>query len=78
MTQIDRARYLTMKEAAERSQYDYDHIRRLVKTGAVAYIEISERIRLVDWEDLQRYITAKPQRGSYRGKKEKSESEPGQ
>lgn len=59
---IDRTRYLTVKEAAEKSGYDYQHLRKLVKRGVVASLEISDRMRLVDYEDLLRYINEKPQR----------------
>jgi excisionase family DNA binding protein len=59
---IDRNRYLTIKEAAERSGYDYHHLYKLVKSGAVASLEITEHTRLLDWEDLQRYKSEKPQR----------------
>jgi len=59
---IDRTRYLTIKQAAEKSGYDYDHIRKLVSSGKVASLEIDERKRLVDYPDLERYIAEKPQR----------------
>ncbi len=59
---FDRNKYITFKEAVERTGYRYDHIRRLVKTGAVASLEIDERKRLIDWDDLQRYMEEKPQR----------------
>lgn len=59
---IDRSRYLTVKEAAKRSGYDYGHLRKLVKSGAVAALEIDERKYLIDWQDLQRYKSEKPQR----------------
>lgn len=59
---IDRTRYLTVKEAAQKSGYDYQHLRKLVKHGVIASLEISERVRLVDYQDLLRYIDEKPQR----------------
>lgn len=59
---LDRTRYLTIQEAAEKSGYDYEHLRKLVKSGTVASLEISEHSRLVDWPDLQRYLKDKPQR----------------
>lgn len=59
---FDKNRYLPIKVAAERSGYDYQHLRKLVKKGAVASIEFTDRMRLVDYEDLQRYINEKPQR----------------
>jgi hypothetical protein len=67
---IDRERYLTLKEAANRSGYDYDHVRKLVKAGTVATLEITERTRLVDWFDLQRYMNEKPQRKPHSDKGE--------
>ncbi len=67
--QIDRDRYLTMLEASHKSGYSYAHIRRLVKSGVVAVLEIDNRFRLIDYEDLQRYIHAKPQRKPHSDKK---------
>jgi excisionase family DNA binding protein len=66
---IDRERYLTVEEAAIRSKYTYEHIRRLVKTGSIAILEIAPRKYLIDWEDLQRYMMEKPQRKPHRDKK---------
>jgi excisionase family DNA binding protein len=66
---IDRERYLTLKEAAERSGYEYDHVRRLVKNGSVSVIDIDGRTRLVDWIDLLRYMNEKPQRKPHSDKK---------
>jgi excisionase family DNA binding protein len=59
---IDRTRYLTIKEAAQKSGYEYQHLRKLVKRGVIASLEISDRVRLVDYEDVERYIKEKPQR----------------
>ncbi len=69
---IDRSRYLTMKEAADRSGYDYDHIRRLVKNDQLITLPIDGRTRLIDWEDLLRYMKEKPQRKPHRDKKGQS------
>lgn len=66
---IDRNRYLTIKEAAERSKYEYEYVRKLVKKGVVASLEISERVRLVDYDDLMRYKNEKPQRKPQPGKR---------
>lgn len=61
---IDRQRYLTMHEAAERSGYSYRHIQKLAGSGAVKILvlDLGHVIRLVDYQDLQRYIEEKPQR----------------
>ncbi len=67
---MDRTRYLTLKEAAQRSGYDYEHLRRLVRGGNVQSLEISDRVRLVDWKDLQRYMSEKPQRHPHSDKQE--------
>ena len=59
---IDRTRYLTIKEAAEKSKYDYNYLLRLVAQNKVACLEIDEHKRLIDYPDLERYIAEKPQR----------------
>jgi excisionase family DNA binding protein len=66
---IDRSRYLTMQEAADKSGYDYDHIRRLVREGKVRTLPIDKRTRLIDWDDLQQYMQEKPQRKPHHDKK---------
>jgi excisionase family DNA binding protein len=66
---IDRSRYLTMREAADKSGYDYDHIRRLVREGKIRTLPIDKRTRLIDWDDLQQYIGEKPQRKPHQDKK---------
>lgn len=63
---IDRKRYLTLKEAQARSGYAYDHLRKLIREGQVAAIEIDPRKHLIDWEDLQRYMRENPQRKPYK------------
>ncbi len=60
---IDRNRYLTYKEAAQKSGYTYDHVRKLVRDGVVQAIEPIEGMRLVDWQDVERYMATKPERG---------------
>jgi excisionase family DNA binding protein len=67
--EIDRGRYLTLEEAAERSGYGYDHIRKLVKAGSVASLEIAPRHYLVDYDDLMRYKDEKPQRKPHKDKR---------
>ena len=63
---IDRDRYLTLKEAQGRTGYAYDHLRKLIREGAVAAIEIDPRKHLIDWLDLQRYMKENPQRKPYK------------
>jgi excisionase family DNA binding protein len=52
---IDRTRFLTVKQAAERSGYSYEHLRKLVKSGAIEIFPIDERKYLIDWESLEHY-----------------------
>jgi len=69
LRQIDLDRYMTIKKAAERSGYEQEYLRKLVKKGAVDSVELDEHNRLVDWEDLQRYLKEKPQRKPHNDKK---------
>lgn len=59
---IDRERYLTIQQAAERSGYSYAHVYKLVAEKKVAALEIDEHKRLIDYPDLERYVKEKPQR----------------
>jgi excisionase family DNA binding protein len=58
VVEIDRDRFLTVTEAAERSGYKYDTIRALVRKKLIASIEIAPRVRLVDWQSLQAHMVA--------------------
>lgn len=62
---IDRTRYLTLQEAKKQSKYTYNHLRRLVKEGAIKILDIAPRSYLIDWLDLQRYMGEKKQRRPY-------------
>lgn len=68
---IDRTRYLTIEEAAKESGYDYEYLRRRVKAGTIASIPLTDRVRLVDYQDLLRYKDEKPQRKPHGDKKQK-------
>lgn len=59
---IDRSRYLTIQEAADKSGYTYEHLRRLVKSSKIDILQIDEHKYLIDYESVQRYMQEKPQR----------------
>lgn len=62
---IDRKRYRTLQEASRDFKYTYNHLRRLVKEGAIKILEITPRSYLIDSKDLERYMREKPQRKPY-------------
>lgn len=67
---IDRSRFLTIEESAEKSGYSSFHIYRLVASGEVASMDIGKVTHLVDYTDLLRYMQEKPQRKPHRDKKQ--------
>lgn len=59
---IDGVEYLTVIQAAERTGYDPEHLRKLLRAGKVKSIEVDERKRLVAVTAIEEYQAEKPQR----------------
>jgi len=59
------AGYLTVKEASEKTGYNAEYLRRLVRDGKLEAIMIGP-VYLVRWESLQRYMTSVTANGDAR------------
>ena len=54
--------YISVREAAERSDYTRTHIHNLANGNVIKSVMVTDNFRLVSWEDIVAYIEAHPRK----------------